>query len=226
MTPSSDSIQPPGGRRAAQRQHTRSLMLQVVLDIIVSDGMRAVRHRVVAERAGVALGTTTYHFSSIEDLIVSAFQFWRAKRKLTENPYYKKMVGLLEPYEQAGVPESERCRIAEQVYRYSVEYIVDQLSGRREDRIVELAFYHESLRSEALRELVLESWQMELDYMVYVHRLLGSASPDNDARITLSVFRHLEHSATIADLPRLDMDVIKGTLHRHMGLSFNVSFAL
>ena len=76
------------GNRETQRERTRVRMLQAVLDIIVEKGMRAVRHRAVAKRAGVSLGSTTYHFSSIEDLITSAFDFWREQKLMTINPYY------------------------------------------------------------------------------------------------------------------------------------------
>ena len=50
-------------------------MLQAALDIMIEDGIRSVRNRAVAKRAGVSLGSTTYHFESIEDLIISAFQY-------------------------------------------------------------------------------------------------------------------------------------------------------
>lgn len=91
------------GTREQQRQRTRALILQSVLDIIVSDGMRAVRHRAVAKRAGIALGTTTYHFTSIEDLIVSAFDYWQSQHQLHDNPYYQQMSTLLQPYENRAV---------------------------------------------------------------------------------------------------------------------------
>ena len=59
------------GKREAQREKTRARILQAVLDTMVEKGVRGVRHRAVAKRAGVSLGSTTYHFSSIEELIIS-----------------------------------------------------------------------------------------------------------------------------------------------------------
>lgn len=201
-------------------------MLDAVLEVIVSDGMRAVRHRAVAERAGVALGTMTYHFKSIEDLIVSAFSYWRTRSELGENPYYRKMAELLLPYGKSRVPPALRNSVAGQIYELSIDYFNDQLTVRRQDRVIELAFYHESLCCEALRALVLDTWQSELDHLILAHRCGGSCRPEEDARITFSLFRQLEQEAVIADLPTLNITVIRRTLHRHLTLSLGAKFPL
>lgn len=211
--------------RTAQRQQTRGLMLQAVLDIIVSDGIRAVRQRAVAERAGVSLGSTTYHFKNVEGLIVSAFQYWRDSIPLEENRFYQQLSGLLHPFWDTKVPGELHAELAQQVYRLSAQYVCDQLSGNKHDRIIELAFYHESLGSDALRELVLQSWQGELDYLARIHRALRSCQSVADARITFSLFRQLELGAVIADLPGLETTVITDTLRRHFSLCFAVDIA-
>lgn len=208
--------------RAAQRQQTRANMLEAALQLIVEQGMRAVRHRAVAQRAGVSLGTTTYHFSSIEELIVSAFEHWRASIPLEENPFFAQLSSLLQPFGPEVVPTHSRPEVAQQLYCLSVNYLCDQLSGKKQDRIIELAFYHESLRSQSLRQLVLQSWQAELDYLEEVHRLVGSPLPSTDARITFSLFRQLEQGAIIADLAEPDSELIKDILRRHMSQCFEV----
>lgn len=211
--------------RAAQREQTRRRMLQAVLDIIVRDGMRAVRQRAVADLAGVSLGTTTYHFKTVEALIVSAFQYWRESIPLGENPFYQKLTELLGPFNERAVNADCRFEVAQQIHVLSVAYICDQLRGKNQDRIVELAFYHESLRSQALRELVLQSWQTEMEHLTEVHRIVGSTEPVEDARITLSLFRQLEQSAVIADLPEPDTNLIEVTLRRHFSLCFGVEIS-
>ena len=90
-----DIASPSRMSRSDQRLQTRQRILDAVLEIVVEDGMRAVRHRAVAERAGVSLGSTTYHFSSIEELITSAFDYWRSRRQLVDNPFYRRIVTLL-----------------------------------------------------------------------------------------------------------------------------------
>ena len=100
--------------RAEQREDTRNRMLQSALDIIIEEGIRSVRHRAVAQRAEVSLGSTTYHFSSIEELIVNAFQYWRSKALLVDNPFFLQTGKLLSPMAMAWcrpviAPESA-CR--------------------------------------------------------------------------------------------------------------------
>jgi len=214
----------PSQSKAEQKEETRARVLQAVLDIIVSDGMRAVRHRAVAEKAKVALGTTTYHFSSIEDLIISAFSYWRLRIQLIENPYYQKMSSALEAFEGRTVSNDELPNMAAHVYELSVGYIVDQLSGKRDDRLIELAFYHESMLYPSLRELMMQTWDTELAYLELIHATMGSPLPADDARITFTLFRQLEQAAVMKGLQEIDIREIRQTLHRHMSLCFQTEF--
>jgi AcrR family transcriptional regulator len=211
------------GIRAAMREQTRAKMLNAALDIMIEEGIRAVRHRAVARRAGVALGSTTYHFASIEELIISAFQYWRGKALLTESPFYRQTQDLLAPYGEQPVPAGERPRVAAAIYEISVGYLRSQLSGKREDRLLELAFHHESVRFQSLHELVMGEWDTQLEYLGSVHRAMGSPQPEEDARITFALFRQLEQVTVFENRPRLDLGRIRRTLHRHMTLCFGVA---
>jgi DNA-binding transcriptional regulator YbjK len=51
----------------------RERILVATLEVIAAEGLDAVRHRRVADLAGVSLGSTTYHFASREELIEEAF---------------------------------------------------------------------------------------------------------------------------------------------------------
>ncbi len=45
-------------------------------DLLVEGGFDAVRHRAVAERAGLPLASTTYYFDSLDDLIYAAMEHY------------------------------------------------------------------------------------------------------------------------------------------------------
>ena len=109
------------------------------------------------------------------------------------------------------------------IYEQSVGYVMDQLDGKRYDRIVELAFYHESLRVSSLRDLLESIRMVELEYLAAVHRIMGSEQAEEDARITLALFRQLEQSAVMAVLPGLDTSLIRRTIRRHLSLCFGVT---
>ena len=50
----------------------RFALVSAAADLLCEGGFDAVRHRAVARRAGLPLASTTYYFSSLDDLIVKA----------------------------------------------------------------------------------------------------------------------------------------------------------
>lgn len=52
----------------------RDRIIDAVLDIISERGLIGVSHRTVAQQAGVPLGSTTYYFDSLDDLLAGALQ--------------------------------------------------------------------------------------------------------------------------------------------------------
>ena len=69
-------------RRTGSEQR-RQAILEASLNIIVRDGIRAVRHRSVAREAGVPLSATTYYFKDLSDLIADTFALF-AERAIKE----------------------------------------------------------------------------------------------------------------------------------------------
>ncbi|MFD7511289.1 TetR/AcrR family transcriptional regulator [Streptomyces sp. NPDC059853] len=55
-------------------QGRRRAMLEVAAQEMADHGYEALTHRRVAERAGVSLSSTTYHFTSLDDLRTSALE--------------------------------------------------------------------------------------------------------------------------------------------------------
>ncbi|MFJ5262448.1 TetR/AcrR family transcriptional regulator [Streptomyces sp. NPDC088387] len=52
----------------------RERIIAATLDLIADEGVAGVSHRKIATRAGVPLGSMTYHFSGIDELLQEAFQ--------------------------------------------------------------------------------------------------------------------------------------------------------
>ena len=44
------------------------------LDLLAEGGLRAVTHRTIAARAGVPLGSVTYYYATLDDVVVAAFE--------------------------------------------------------------------------------------------------------------------------------------------------------
>ncbi|MEU0754511.1 TetR/AcrR family transcriptional regulator [Streptomyces albogriseolus] len=51
----------------------RERILAAALDLIAEEGVAGVSHRKIASRAGVPLGSMTYHFTGIDELLLEAF---------------------------------------------------------------------------------------------------------------------------------------------------------
>jgi DNA-binding transcriptional regulator YbjK len=61
------AVTPKGERR-------RYALVNAAAELLCEGGFDAVRHRAVAERAGMPLASTTYYFSSLDDLIAKAVE--------------------------------------------------------------------------------------------------------------------------------------------------------
>lgn len=62
----------PAARRTASPDR-RQLIVEAALEVIKKAGVGALTHRRVAEQAGVPLGSTTYYFASLDDILDAAF---------------------------------------------------------------------------------------------------------------------------------------------------------
>lgn len=49
-------------------------MALAALDIVAERGVEGLTHRAVAQKAGVPLGSTTYHFKALDDLLAAAIR--------------------------------------------------------------------------------------------------------------------------------------------------------
>ncbi|MBC6446730.1 TetR/AcrR family transcriptional regulator [Actinokineospora xionganensis] len=58
--------------KGERRKHA---LVEAAAALLIEGGFDAVRHRSVAERAGLPLASTTYYFESLDDLIVEALEF-------------------------------------------------------------------------------------------------------------------------------------------------------
>jgi DNA-binding transcriptional regulator YbjK len=55
-------------------ERRRAALVEAAAKLLVEGGFDAVRHRAVAERAGLPLASTTYYFDSLDDLVTAAVE--------------------------------------------------------------------------------------------------------------------------------------------------------
>ncbi|MEU7478704.1 TetR family transcriptional regulator [Lentzea sp. NPDC042327] len=55
-------------------ERRRQALVEAAAELLVEGGFDAVRHRAVAERAGLPLASTTYYFDSLDELVTAAVE--------------------------------------------------------------------------------------------------------------------------------------------------------
>ena len=78
---------------APGRGARRLLLLQTTLRLIADDGIDAVTHRSVAEAANVPLGSTTYWFSSRQEMLREALEYFARLEIETLNEHLDAVLG-------------------------------------------------------------------------------------------------------------------------------------
>lgn len=56
-------------------ERRRQALVEAAAELLVEGGFDAVRHRAVAERAGLPLASTTYYFQSLDELVMGALEY-------------------------------------------------------------------------------------------------------------------------------------------------------
>jgi TetR/AcrR family transcriptional regulator, regulator of biofilm formation and stress response len=111
------------------------LIALAALEVVADKGVEGLTHRAVAAVAGIPLGSTTYHFQTLDDLLAAA---------LVEA---KKATDIERAAWSAGLgPETDLVRAV-------TDYVMDALEHHWGRTVVEHELYMAALRRPTLREL-------------------------------------------------------------------------
>jgi DNA-binding transcriptional regulator YbjK len=187
----------PSGQRTV-----RDRIVTATLSIIAEEGLDAVRHRRVAQRAGVSLGSTSYHFESRDDLIEAAFL-----------QFLDNATAVLDDLFPTSPPALGEGHVV-------VDLLVDLIDREFQDRSQVLAEYemilyaarHESVASEFRRWEAAHSRALS-DLLAAV----GVERHDDAARTLITLVRGIELERVSSPNARIDVrqrigDVIAGML--------------
>ena len=130
----------PTGRPDAERARRIAL---AAIDVVAAAGVEGLTHRAVAVKAEVPLGSTTYYFATLEDLLEAAVA---EAKGLAE----ARLAGWL-----------DRLADYEDLAAGLAAYLVEQTGSQREATIVEYELYLAALRRPSLQRLSLE-WDQSL----------------------------------------------------------------
>ena len=162
-------------RRQLRAEKTRERILEAALSIIGTRGAAAVTHRAVAERAGVALGSITYHVSSTSRLLEEALRLAGERER--------ERVGAAEPADPADAAGW-------------VSGLVDHLlvagSADRERKLAAFELMLESARQPHLRVELADWGESYLRTAEVALAAAGARSPADDARLLVAALLGLD----------------------------------
>lgn len=177
--------------RRADGHARRQAILEAALRIIVRDGIRAVRHRAVAQEAQVPLAATTYYFRDLGELISDSFTLYAERALEAAKSLEKDTVAALNEHR----PQLSSPQGREQLARMLTEFVMHFMRSQtedRDDRQIEQAFRQEALRNEKLANDVQVPYRANLGILERFFQGLGSADPVADAHAVFGAIKHWE----------------------------------
>lgn len=187
-------------RRRRRGIARRAAILQATLRVLGREGSAAITHRSVAEEAGVPIASTTYYFSSKDDLLKEALYLHveqeaqrvaQATHTIRDTPTVDELADRLADFLDYGLNEGRITLIA--------EYELLLQATRQPDLAPLSRVFYEQVRVQLLQPL----------------KDLGSADPDGDSQLILATLAGLEvdNLATpAAHRPREEFRVLIGRL--------------
>jgi DNA-binding transcriptional regulator YbjK len=208
------------GRKAARArsEQRRRAILEAALRIVVSEGVRGVRHRAVAKEAGVPLSATTYYFNDISDLISDTFTLF-AESAMSDviDPIYQHIGDFLKQHKDAVHQDPElQDQLLDRLTALIISFLQMELRDKRDHMLAEQAFMHECLRDTGLREVARTYFDHLLDEMVQLCRLIGVDEPEIAGELLMGTVFRIEQEALMVPVEQFDMQKAHKMLKRQL----------
>lgn len=180
--------------RQQRGEQRRTAILRATWQVVLRDGVRGVRHRAVAEAAGVPLAATTYYFKDIQELLVQSFQLF-AEESLMQftQPFWAEAEHHLAALGSAAPRED----VAGVLLDRAAEFIALRLRDHREQVIMEYAFWYAALHNVELQAAVRGMAQRWMALLMPWLEQAQVDQPEQAARCLLATVRRIEYEALI-----------------------------
>lgn len=207
------------GRKAsrARSEQRRKAILEAALRLVVSDGVRGVRHRAVAKEAEVPLSATTYYFKDIGDLIADTFTLF-AESAMSDVvvPIHEDVAAFIEANDVKMLEdEAVRNQLVDAMATLIVSHIQHELREKRDHLVAEQAFMHESIRDPNLREMAKHYYEHLVLDMKKLCEQIGIQEPEVAADMLMGTIFRIEYEGLILEsVDDFDFERAKKVLKR------------
>jgi DNA-binding transcriptional regulator YbjK len=183
---------------ARGRGARRLLLLQTTLRLIADDGIDAVTHRSVADAANVPLGSTTYWFSSRQEMLREALEYFARLEIETLNERLDAVLG-------------KRLSSRQLVDEFA-DLLMAQLGEQRWRTVAQYALLQEAARRPELEAVCREwseAWELALSGLF---ESLGGTDSRLEAQMFLAMLDGLLLGQLAAPDPQFEHDVLRPAL--------------
>jgi DNA-binding transcriptional regulator YbjK len=210
-------------KRRSKGEQTRKQILNAAIDVLAQQGIKGATHRAIAFKANIQLSLTTYYFKDIQELVHQAFQLSSSQTLFRIENVWQIAFDLIESYDKTSlrkvaVKEELRDNLAE----LSTQYIHKKIVEHPIALAVEQLLFTEIQISPALRQLANSHRQALLQPFIQWCRYFNKNNPQVDADIMLTMFTQLEYRNLSVDKEFIDIDEIKATTTRTIGIAMNL----
>lgn len=213
------------GRKAARAksENRRVQILEAALEIAAVEGVRGVKHRAVARRAGVPLASTTYYFRDISELIRDAFMLFAEKAKEKLDNYHVRLNALIDEAQRQGLLESPegKCEVAAQVARFIADYFCEEFRFHQSAVLTEQVFLFEAMREPELHTLARQYRRAWYKGVEAVLCRLNTDQPKRDAALIVSLVSGMGYDGVLFR-DRFNPAFLEESLGRTLGMLMGV----
>jgi DNA-binding transcriptional regulator YbjK len=204
------------GRKASRTrsEQRRRNILEAALRIVVTEGVRGVRHRAVAKEADVPLSATTYYFDDIHALIADTFTlFAESAMEDVVDPIYAEVEDFIRNNRETFEKDpAARGQLVERMAMLITLFIQNEVNEKRDHLMAEQAFMHECLRDPHLREIARSYFDHLVNQLRGLSSIIGLKDPDIAGDILMGTVFRIEYEALIAPAGSFDFDRARRTL--------------
>lgn len=207
------------GRKTSRQssEQRRLTILHAALKVLVKEGVRGVRHRAVAQEAGVPLSATTYYFKDIHDLLADAFTLFTQETVQTFiDPFWTRANDWIQSYPTNTIRHKALIQeVIEHMSAMGAHHILTRIHEHREQLIVEHAFWYAALTDERLHDMALQHGSFQLQKFMQILEYVGANEVELGARSLLATVRRLEYEGML-NPEASTHERIKSVLHHQM----------
>ncbi|SCK22766.1 TetR/AcrR family transcriptional regulator [Streptomyces sp. WMMB 322] len=188
----------------------RERIIDAAIRIVELKGIGALSHRTVAAEAGVPLGSTTYHFAGLDDLLVASLEQVCGGPRGAMKDWEEVLAAQAQPVAQGSAAEGPGPQKRRPLADVLTDLMEEYAHGGRGRIRLEYELYLAALRRPALQP-VAAAW---LDEMVEV---IGRHTADvATARVLVALIDGLLLQLLLTDRP-FDRRAVRSTLARVTG---------